>query len=203
MMDRVSESSTLSIAVRSRQEWAEVVADGERKAKELREAGHAFKVEILAPNELYEQTPVSLAAVKLNLDWKVATRLEMVDGARNFITKALMLGALDPGLPSILSAIIEDRGLYEHGIGEFFLLYGRFEQTHQTMGKQTRLPMLELVNGCREHMKPYTERGVERLDPLPYAVRNILAHSGTNPNTMDPEGTELRKSIELLRTWVQ
>ena len=51
-------------------------------------------------------------------------------------------------------------------------------------------------------LKPYTERGTERLDPLPYAVRNILAHSGTNPNSLDPEGEELRKSIELLTIWV-
>ena len=36
-----------------------------------------------------------------------------------------------------------------------------------------------------------------------YAVRNILAHTGTDTNTFDPEGKEIRKSIELLRSWAK
>ena len=207
MMDQASETGSLNVTVIGKQAWAEkkaaVIEEGERRAKELREAGHAFKVEILAPNELDDQTPVRLAAVKLDLDWKLAIRLKMVEDARNLITKAVMVDALDPGLPPILSAILEGRGLYEHGIGEFFLLYGRFEQKHGTSGRKTREAMLELVNDCREHMKPYIERGEERKDPLPYAVRNILAHSGTNPNTLDKEGVELRKAIGLLQAWVR
>ena len=206
MTDQVSEAGTLSVTVLERKAWvkkkAAVAAESKRRVKALRKAGHAFKVEILGPLELDDQTPVRLAAVVLELDWTLAARLEMVDDARSFITRAVMLGALDPSLPPILSAIIEGKGLYEHGIGEFFLLYGKFEQKHGTSGKKTREPMMELVNGCRDHMKPYTERGVERLDPLPYAVRNILAHSGTNPNSLDQEGVELRRSIELLTTWV-
>lgn len=65
-------------------------------------------------------------AVKLDLDRKIATRLEMVEHARDIITKAFMLKSLDPALPTMLSAIVESRGLYEYGIGEFFLLYGKF-----------------------------------------------------------------------------
>jgi len=207
MTDHISESGSLTVTVIGEHAWSErkaaIAAEGERKAKELREAGHAFKVEILAPNELDDQTPVRLAAVNLDLDWKLAIRLKMVEDARNLLTKAVMVEALDPSLPPILSAIIEGKGLYEHGIGEFFLLYGRFEQKHGTSGKKTCEAMLELVNGCRDHMKLYVERGKERLDPLPFAVRNILAHSGTNPNTLDKEGLELRTSIELLQAWLR
>ena len=132
---------------------AAVAAESKRKVKALRKAGHAFQVEILGPRELDQQTPVCLAAVVLELDWKLAVRLEMVDDARNFITRAVMLGTLDPGLPPILAGIIEGRGLYEHGIGEFFLLYGKFEQKHGTSGKRTRESMMELINGCRHYIE--------------------------------------------------
>ena len=36
---------------------------------------------------------------------------------------------------------------------------------------------------------------------MPYAVRNILAHSGHNPNTLDANGNELRTAVDLLRQW--
>ena len=61
--------------------------------------------------------------------------------------------------------------------------------------------MLALVNGDKKYMKCYKEHGKPRLVPLPYAVRNILAHRD-NPNTLNEEGKELRTSIELLRAWV-
>ncbi len=61
--------------------------------------------------------------------------------------------------------------------------------------------MEALVSGDKRYMKPYTEHGQTRLDPLPYAVRNILSHVGSNPNTLDPKGNDLRTSVELLRQW--
>ena len=39
--------------------------------------------------------------------------------------------------------------------------------------------MLALVNGDKKYMKCYKEHGKPRLVPLPYAVRNILAHRDT------------------------
>ena len=62
--------------------------------------------------------------------------------------------------------------------------------------------MLALVNGDKKYMKCYKEYGESRLVPLPYAVRNILAHTRDNPNTLDMEGKDLRTSIELLQSWV-
>ena len=61
---------------------------------------------------------------------------------------------------------------------------------------------MSTIPGALQFFKPYIERGRKRHDPLPYAVRNILSHVGNNPNTLDPEGKELRTSIELLKTWV-
>ena len=41
-----------------------------------------------------------------------------------------------------------------------------------------------------------------RLDPMPYAVRNIPSHVDNNPNSLDREGNDLKTSIELLKSWV-
>ena len=206
MTDEISESGKVSFMTIPRHAWDEkmsVVKDnGKHLAKEIQDQGRAFDVEILAPREISDATPIPLSAVKLELDWKIATRLEMVEHARDLLNKAYMLESLDPGLPTVLAAIIEGRGLYEHGIGEFFLLYGQFEQKHHISGKKTQAKMKQLINGDSQYMKPYKEHGKEMMVPLPYAVRNILSHSGTNPNTLDPNGKDLSKSIELLRTWV-
>jgi len=180
-----------------------IASEGKRKAEELRAAGRTFMVEILGPSEVREQSSTQLAAVTLDLNWTIAARLEMLEDGRNLINKAVMLDALDPALPAVLSAIIEGKGLFEQGIGEFFVLYGRFEQKYGTHGGKTRTKMERLLNGDTQHMRRYRHHGGEQLVPIPYAVRNILAHAGTNPNKLDPEGNELRQAIGLLREWVE
>ena len=125
----------------------------------------------------------------------------MVESARDLITKAYMLGS-DSALPTVLTSVIKGKGLYEYGIGEFFLLYGKFQQQYRLTDKDTRTKMEDLVNGDKRYLKPYKIRGKEQFVPLPYAVRNILSHVGNNPNTLDQEGKELRTSIDLLKSWV-
>ena len=202
---RTSQSGEVSITVKPKHEWDKTMSavkeDGIRMAKHLREQDHRFIVEVLAPKEVQGGDTVPVMGVVIALDWKIATKLDMVESARDMITKAYILGSLDPALPTILASIIKGKGLYEHSIGEFLQLYGTFEG-RLTKEKDTRATMETLVNGDKRYLKPYQERGTSRLDPLPYAVRNILAHSGHNPNTLDPEGTDLRTSIELLRSWV-
>ena len=110
------------------------------------------------------------------------------------------LGSLDPALHRILVSVIEEKGLYEDNIGEFFLLYGRFEQKYGVSKGKTGTKMKELIGGKEEFLKR-NKRGVK--DPLPYAVRNFLAHVGTNPNTLDRDGEELRTSIKLLKSWLE
>ena len=159
MTNQISESGEFSYNVIPKQAWDEkmlVVKDnGIRLAKEMQEQGRAFDVEILGAREISDAAPVPLSTVKLGLDWKIATKLEMVEHARDILTKACMLESLDPALPTVLAAIIEGRGLYEYGIGEFFLLYGQFEQKHHTSGNKTRAKMMQLINGDPQWMKPY------------------------------------------------
>ena len=176
---------------------------GLQLADELRKQGHHFRVEILAPRQVGGGDTVPLCGVMFDLDWKIATRLEMIELARDLITKSYYIGTLDKSLPIVLKAVIEGKGLFEHNIGEFFLLYGKFEQKYRLPNsKKTRAKMVELVNGDSRYLKTYMERGKERLDPLPYAVRNILSHVGNNPNILDQEGKDLKISIELLKSWV-
>ena len=102
----------------------------------------------------------------------------------------------------VLTSIIKGDGLYEHNIGEFFLLYGRFQEKHQLATEsQARIKMEALMNGCETYLKPYVERGKPSLVPLPWAVRQTLAHHSPG-NRLDAEGKELRASIDILRSWV-
>ena len=200
----MTEYGEASVKVIPKDAWDEkmsaVKASGIRLAQERQEQGHAFNIEVLAPREVLSEATVPVSAVKLELDWKIAIRREMVEHARDIITKAYMLESLAPAFPTVLAAIIRGRGLYEHSIGEFFLLYGQFEQKYGTRGKRTGAKMKALAKGISKNMKLYTERGGKTLEPLPYAVRNILSHVGTNPNTLNDD--DLTKSIALLRTWV-
>ena len=205
--DEMSGSGEVSFTVIPKAKWnkklSAVKAHGIRIANERRAQGHTSSVEILAPREIHDRKSIPLAAVMIELDWRMGTKLSMVESARDMITSAYTVDSLDPAFPTVLASIIEGRGLYEHGIGEFFLLYGKFEQKYRLgKGKDTRAKMLNLINGDTRYLKPYTERGKTRMDPLPHAVRNILSHVGNNPNTLDTEGNDLRTSIELLRSWI-
>ena len=200
-----SESAEIGITVKPIDSWKKDLSiirmSGIRMANELRKSGHNFLVRILAPREVKGSDTVPLAGIKIDLNWKVETRLRMVESANNMIADAYLIDSLDPGFPAVLSSIIEGKGLYEHGIGEFFLLYGKFEQKHKLRnGKATRAKMLELIKGDKQYLRSYIDRGKTRNDPLPYAVKNILSHVGSNPNKFEVE--ELRSSIILLKTWV-
>ncbi len=202
-----SESGRLPVTIHPNHDWDSMMSavkeNGNRLAKDMREQELRFVVEILTSKEVQSGDILPVRGAILPLDWKIATRLEMVESAREIITKAYFLDSLDPSLPTVLASIIEGQSMYEHSIGEFFQLYGRFEGQNQlAKGSETKAKMEKLVNGDDRYLKSYQEGGKWHLYPLPYAVRNILAHSGHNPNKLDCEGKELRTSIELLRLWV-
>ena len=202
-----TETAEFNISVKPEESWAKKISairkSGVRKEKELRKQGHKFHVEILGPQEVRGGDAVPVYGVEIALDWKIETRIKLIEAANSMISNAYLIGTLDPAFPAVLGSIIEGKGLYEHGIGEFFLLYGRFEQKYQTgKGSETRARMLELLKGDKRYLKTYKERGKIREHPLPYAVRNILSHVGKNSNTLDPQGDDLRTSIDLLKSWL-
>ena len=206
---KTSETASLNVTVKPASEWDKKLSalreSGMRMVKHMREQGHRFKVEILGTTEVQGGDSVPLRGVTIELDWKMPTRLEMVESAREMITKAYVIDSLDPALPHVLGSVIEGKGLYEHSIGEFFELYGRFEGKYQLKrASDTRDKMAALVKGETRYLKQYKEQGGKWSSvPMPYAVRNILAHAGTNPNQIDKKGEEIRTSITLLRSWVR
>ena len=212
-MTQIRETATYRFRQLAKDSWDKKMADirkeGQKAAEEHAKEGHSFDVAILGPREVLGRSdrPVQLGSVILPLDWRLAKRREMVDVARNFIDAAYVLDErYDPSLPSVLAATIEGRNLFEYGIGKFFLLYGRFEQKYKAYsGNKAKKKMMTLVASKQEYMKLYKDRNLpngQDFVPLPYAVRNILAHSG-NPNTLDREGKELQQAIVLLEEWVE
>ena len=211
-MDSVphSESGSFEVKVKTKQSWAETVCkakeEGLRMAKQMEEEDHRFVLKVLGPREMEEEDTIPLSGVVLPLNWKVAKRLTMVESAKDLITSAYLLGSLDPMLPIALGSIIEGKGLYKYSVGEFFELYGQFEGKHKLKNeKQTKAKMTALINGDMKYLKSIKARdnsGKLELHPLPFAVRNILAHSGRTSNRLDRKGVELETSIELLLSWV-
>ena len=186
--------------------WDKKLSDlktsGARMAQQLREQGHPFIVRILTTAVVKGGDSIPLRGVVMNLDWKIATRLEMVESANAMITNAYIIDSLDPAFPHVLGSIIEGKGLYEHSVGQFFELYGRFEGKYQLKRpRDTRDKMASLVNGDKRYLVRYKEYGKSVSVPMPWAVRNILAHAGSNPNKLDPNRDEIRTSIGLLRSW--
>lgn len=207
-IESFQESATFSPVLIPKAKWHEKLSaikeNSYQIANDLSIQGHRLVPKILGPREILCEDTVPLAIAIIEFDWRTSVRLKMVKCAIELISDAYVVNSLDSALPVVLASIIEGKGLYEHGIGEFFLLYGKFEQKFCTgNGRATRDKMVELIKDDESKMKLYTEGGKNKKVPLPYAVRNILAHQGTNPNKLDDKGEDIKKSIDLLRDWVK
>ena len=84
-----------------------------------------------------------------------------------------------------------------------YMVDSRIKKYQLKKGSDTKDKMAALVKGETRYLKQYKEYGKWSSVPMPYAVRNILAHAGTNPNQIDQKGEEIRTSITLLRSWVR
>ena len=138
-MVSIVEKAAYRFQTLAQEQWdkkvADVATESSRVVKQRRNEGHEFEPAILGPREILgrDDRPVQLGAVVLELDWKLAKKRQMVELARDFIDAAYLLNeSYDSSLPGVLAATIEERGLFEYGVGEFFLLYGRFEQKYRT-----------------------------------------------------------------------
>lgn len=158
---------------------------------------------LLGPREVKGKDTVPIRAVVTPLDSKTPMRKEMAELINDLITKSYWLGTFNSAILTALGAMLDGKGIFEYSIGEFFLLYGRFEQKYECDGWQTRKKMRDLLGEDRKYFKRYKDRrGIICHDPLPYVVRNILAHKGRSPNTLDKENKEIKTSIMLLKQWV-
>lgn len=193
----------------SMDQWKKKIATlkkrGEQAVQRMKSQGRTFQARVLGPLEVpkerFESGEYTLVAVPIDRDWKLPTKLEMVRDANNLLTNAYKIGALDHALPVALGAAIKGEGIYQYSIGEFFLLYGRFEQKYNVRNdSEVKAQMDDLLQGNEQGLRDYIQGGKTRRVPLPYAVRNILAHVGHNTNKTTVE--ELRAAVVLLRSWV-
>ena len=204
-----SENADAPTVAVSADQWKKRMATfkkrGAQAVQRMKSQGRTFQARVLGPLEVpkerFESGEYTLVAVPIDRDWKLPTKLEMVRDANNLLTNAYKIGALDHALPIALGAAIKGEGLYKYSMGEFFLLYGRFEQKYEVRkGPEVEARMNDLLQGNEQGLKDYVQGGKTKRVPLPYAVRNILAHVGRNPNQVTVE--ELRVAVELLKSWV-
>ena len=103
--------------------------------------------------------------------------------------------------------MVEEKGLYLDSVGEFFQLFGRFEQMlglgdnyHQS---EIRREMeSRLGRGSDEHYREYMRDGSKILIPLPLYVRNVVAHQGTNRENGLADG-DVTTAIRQLKGWLR
>lgn len=189
----------------SQDEWDRKVAvvrqKGERFAKEMHSQGKPFKIAHLGPKEFPKDAGFQLHPLTIQHDWKAVTKLEMVKDANNFLAKARQIDIFHPDVVASLRSVLEENPLPMHSIGEFFILYGRFQQEYGlSTSERTKNKMEELMKGGEVHRKEYEEDGQNKTAPLPYFARNFLAHLGTDKNKFLPE--ELDRAKEMLAAWL-
>ena len=141
-----------------------------------------FKVVILAPKETPVGAEVTANVTLIQRDWKAATKLAMVEDANNFLTKAHKIELLNPDLLAALRSTIEEEPLPMYSIGEFFILYGRFEQKYGlSKPKETRKKMEELLKERKGHLKEYDKN---KKHPLPlHCQKHFSTHRNESEYT--------------------
>ena len=110
------------------------------------------------------------------------------------------------GVARVLASMIQGKGLYFDSVGEFFQLYGRFEQLlgladnckQAQMGDEMRT---RLGGEAARHSRDYVRDGITSSTPLPLYVRNVLTHQGTNPANSLRDG-DVSTAIRLLKDWL-
>ena len=162
---------------------------------------------ILASNAGKGGKETRLRVTHLELDWKISKKIDLMKDVKRVFTKLEEIDLLDRGLPVIFGDVLEGKGLYHHSIGEFFELYGKFEERHDTEHSATKTRLdkeMERLGKTDERYyknKRFIENGAVDVcpEPLPYGVRNILAHQGTEKlNYLDPDGNEIEDATKLL-----
>ena len=137
-------------------------------------------------------------------DPKVDSKLVMVQMAKDILTQALAIDGYDPALSfAIRSAIYGEPPVF-HWLGEFFQNYGIFQEKCRVYGVKQTMQKLEELLGKHGYANDawydsYRGRGPERV-PLPFAVRNILAHPEIE-NTVTY--AQIKRATEILAELVQ
>ena len=133
-------------------------------------------------------------------------KLKLVQLCNNALYQAYKMDLPIAGVPQVLASMVQGKGLYLNSIGEFFELYGRFEQmlglTDDYRQEQISQAMRSrLGDDAGKHSRKYVRGDTATLTPLPLYVRNVVAHQGTNPANALSDG-DVSNAIRLLKEWL-
>ena len=103
------------------------------------------------------------------------------------------------GFATSLRDMVEGKVFVEGLIGQFILVYGRFEGKFGTRGSATSQAMRQHATK-NDYLPFYGTDGQKHDHPAPYAVRNWLAHIGTSKNQYCED--DMTKALDLLIKWI-
>ena len=149
---------------------------------------------------------LEIQLVEIPRDGQQGGKLKLVRLANETLNQAYKLNLPIAGVPRVLASMVQGRGLYLDSIGEFFQLYGRFEQmlglTDDYKQERIKNEMRSRLGDNDSHQsREYVRGGTTSLTPLPLYVRNVLAHQGTNPANSLRDG-DVSTAIRLLKDWL-
>ena len=149
---------------------------------------------------------LEIQLLEIARDGQKSGKLKLVRLCNDALYQAYKMDLPIAGVPQALASMIEGKGLYVNSIGEFFELYGRFENmlglTDDYRQKKIQMEMeSRLKDDADHHFREYERDGTTSRTPLPLYVRNVVAHQGTNPANTLRDG-DVSKAITLLKDWL-
>ena len=149
---------------------------------------------------------LEIQLVEIARNGQQAGKLKLVRLCNDALNQAYRLDLPIAGVPQALASMVQGKGLYLNSIGEFFELYGRFEQmlglTDDYRQEQISEAMRSrLGDDAGKHSRKYVRGDTTTLTPLPLYIRNVVAHQGTNPANSLSDG-DVSRAIRLLKEWL-
>ena len=165
------------------------------------ENGRSLGLGILGPKLVPGgEPPVIFRAVALSFDRTMLYRQKMLSLAKEIVTEDFLLNEQsNPILTEMLADVVAGEPLYDFSVAELFELYGELVNHIPEDKKKRQLNIWINSEGFKCKVEPkilgnsftakyhsYSRNGyndVATYVPLPFAVRNTLAHQGkSNPN---------------------
>ena len=175
--------------------------DGIEHHRREYENGSSLGLGILGPKLVPGgEPPVMFRAVALSFDRTLLYRKKMLSLAKEIVSEDFLLNEQsNPILTEILADVVAGEPLYDFSVAELFELYGELVNHIPEDKKKRQLNMWISSKGfkCKVERKllgnsftakyhSYSRNGYNNAAtcvPLPFAVRNTLAHQGgSNPN---------------------
>ena len=201
----ITQSVGETVEVLSAESWKALkekrLRDGIEHHRQEYENGSSLGLGILGPKLVPSgEPPVTLRAVTLSFDHTLLHRQRMLSLARDILTEDFLLNERSsPILTQVLSDVVSGESLYDFSVAELFELYG--ELVSHLPENDKRKQLNKWINGKGFKSKvsgallgrsftaqyhSYSKGGysaTSKLVPLPFAVRNTLAHREvSNPN---------------------